>query len=107
MSLPAPASTVLLLLLAVLGRSAPAMDCESLKSLSLPGMTITAAEVVPEGPFKPNASAQQGAPTVHLAAYCRVAAVIAPTSDSHIETEVWMPADAAEWNGKLQSVGNG
>ncbi len=83
------------------------MDCGSLKSLSLPDTTITFAEVVPEGQFKSNISAQQGPPTVELPAYCRVVAVIAPTADSHIETEVWMPTDAAEWNGKLQSVGNG
>jgi feruloyl esterase len=34
-----------------------------------------------------------------------VAAVLTPSSDSHIEIEVWMPAE--NWNGKFQAVGNG
>jgi feruloyl esterase len=34
-----------------------------------------------------------------------VAAVLTPSSDSHIEMEVWMPAE--NWNGKFQAVGNG
>ena len=38
-------------------------------------------------------------------AFCRVAATLTPTSDSEIKIEVWMPAE--NWNGKLQSVGNG
>jgi feruloyl esterase len=37
---------------------------------------------------------------------CRVKIVLAPTPDSHIEAEIWMPV-AARWNGKLWSTGNG
>jgi feruloyl esterase len=33
-----------------------------------------------------------------------VAIVMKPSSDSHIEAEVWLPA---QWNGKFQAVGNG
>jgi feruloyl esterase len=44
-------------------------------------------------------------PFDHLPAFCRVAATLAPSSDSEVKIEVWMPA--AGWNGKLQSVGNG
>jgi feruloyl esterase len=40
-----------------------------------------------------------------LPAHCRVAAVLKPSADSHIEMEVWMPAE--NWNGKFQAVGNG
>lgn len=40
-----------------------------------------------------------------LPGFCRVAAEIKPTSDSDIKIEVWMPA--SDWNGKLQSTGNG
>jgi feruloyl esterase len=40
-----------------------------------------------------------------LPTHCRVALVLAPTSDSHIEVEVWMPS--SNWNGKFQAVGNG
>jgi len=76
--------------------------CESLKTLSLPNTTITAAE------FRPAAAAQaargRGAGT-QLPAHCRVAAVLAPSSDSHIEMELWMPVE--NWNGKFLAVGNG
>jgi len=41
-----------------------------------------------------------------LPAHCRVSAVLAPSSDSHIEMEVWLPP-AESWNGKFQAVGNG
>src|SRR5207247_9963436 len=40
-----------------------------------------------------------------LPALCRVAAVVAPSTDSHIEMEVWLPIE--NWNGKFQAVGNG
>ena len=63
--------------------------CERLKSLSLPNTTITAAESVAAGPFR---APGQGT-SVMLPAHCRVAAVLAPSSDSHIEIEVWLPAD--------------
>src|SRR5215469_13130922 len=76
--------------------------CERLKSLSLPNTTITAAESVAAGPFRAPGRAE-GA-SVMLPAHCRVAAVLTPSSDSHIEIEVWLPAD---WNGKLEAVGNG
>ena len=76
--------------------------CERLKSLSLPNTTITAAESVAAGPFR--APGQAEGASVMLPAHCRVAAVLAPSSDSHSEMEVWLPAD---WNGKLEAVGNG
>ena len=56
----------------------------------LPNVTITAAESVAAG----------AAP-----AHCRVAAVLTPSSDSHIEMEAWLPESG--WNGKFQAVGNG
>ena len=76
--------------------------CEQLKSLSLPNTTITAAESVAAGPLR--APGQAEGTSVMLPAHCRVAAVLAPSSDSHIEMEVWLPAD---WNGKFEAVGNG
>ena len=45
------------------------------------------------------------APPLILPEHCRVALVMRPSSDSHIETEVWLPA--SNWNGKFQAVGNG
>src|SRR5579863_2604218 len=78
--------------------------CDRLTSLALSGVTITAAVSVPAGPYRTGNSAAQ-AVAVILPAYCRVAAVLAPSSDSHIEMEVWMPASG--WNGKFEAVGNG
>jgi feruloyl esterase len=75
-------------------------SCEALKSLSLPNVTITAAESVSAGPVR----AGRG-PAVTVPAHCRVAAVLQPSSDSHIEMELWMPSE--EWNGKFLAVGNG
>ena len=65
--------------------------CEDLRATSLPRVTITAAEPVKAVPAVP--------------AHCRISAVLTPSSDSHIEIEVWLPADG--WNGKLEVVGNG
>jgi len=76
-------------------------DCEGLARFTLPAATISAAQVVPAGSFTPPA----GAPLNNLPAFCRVAGVIKPTSDSHIQFEVWMPASG--WNGKFQGIGNG
>jgi len=80
---------------------APVRECESLAKLSLPHATITSAARVDGASFAP----PQGQPMTGLPAFCRVAGVLAPTSDSHIELEVWLPA--AGWNGKLQGIGNG
>ena len=70
--------------LAALSSAAAQTPCEKLASLELEHTTITAAEM--------------------KSSYCRVAAVLAPTSDSHIEMEVWLPL---QWNGKFEAVGNG
>src|SRR5437016_3492053 len=67
------------------------ITCEGLKSLSLPTVTVTAAEFATAVAPRP--------------AYCKVAATLAPSSDSHIEMELWMPAE--NWNGKFLAVGNG
>jgi feruloyl esterase len=76
--------------------------CEGLKTLTLQHTTITAAELRPAGAAQPGRG--RGAGT-QLPAHCRVAAVLAPSSDSHIEMELWMPAE--NWNGKFMAVGNG
>ena len=99
--------------------------CEGLKSLALPGATITVAEMVPAGPFTPPPPGAGGppppggpvaagpggrgggpaAPPLLLPAHCRVAAVLKPSPDSEIAMEAWLPAQ--NWNGKFQAVGNG
>ncbi len=80
--------------------------CEDLKGLSLPDTTITSSEMVPAGPYKTPAGAPAfpPPPSLNLPAYCRVAAVLHPSDDSHIEMELWLPE---EWNGNFQAVGNG
>jgi feruloyl esterase len=92
-------------------------SCENLKSISLPDTTITAAELVPAGPYTPPApgggappqAGRGGVPPasqpVMLPAHCRVAALLKPSPDSAIEMEAWLPAE--NWNGKFQAVGNG
>ena len=77
--------------------------CEHLKSMQLPSTTITASDLVEGGAF--NSANARGFDYKTLPAFCRVQGVIAPSSDSHIEFEVWMPAST--WNGKYQRVGNG
>jgi feruloyl esterase len=75
-------------------------SCEALKSLSIPTVMITTAESVAAGPVRSGRG-----PAVAVPAHCRVAAVLQPSSDSHIEMELWMPLE--EWNGKFLAVGNG
>jgi feruloyl esterase len=87
-----------MLLLATMAEQSP---CEALKSLSIPNTTITASEYVPAGTQR-NA---RGGRTAPLPAHCRVAAVLQPSPDSHIEMELWMPSE--NWNGKFLAVGNG
>ena len=79
------------------------VPCESLKSLSLPNATITAAETLPAGAFQ--APGTPPPPVAMLPARCRVAAVLTPSADSQIELELWLPAE--NWNGKFEAVGNG
>ena len=84
--------------------AAAAQPCESLTSLKLPDTTITAAAVVPEGPFAPPGpsvpGARAGAP-LPVPSFCRVQLTVAP----QIHVEVWLPATG--WNGKFEGVGGG
>ena len=104
--------------------------CESLTDLKFDNAAITAATMVPEGPAPARgggrgpAGAPAGAPAAPqgaaapqraagappqpqmIPAHCRVQMVLKPTSDSHIEMEMWLPP-ADKWNGKFMGVGNG
>lgn len=91
-------------------RSVQAATCSDLsRTLQLPNVTITVAEEVAAGQFKPPGPAGMGgAPTgsyASLPAFCRVAATARPTADSDIRFEVWMPLTG--WNGKYVGGGNG
>lgn len=91
-------------LLCALAAPAHAASCESLASLSLQAAKITSAELVSAGAFAPPGGGQAG-PYKSLPEFCRVAATLAPSSDSDIKVEVWLPASG--WNQKFQAVGNG
>jgi feruloyl esterase len=101
--------SIALLCVALHSRSAHAADCGKLADQHLPNTTITLAESVAAGSFKPPGEARgpgvPAAPFEKLPAFCRVAGTIKPTPDSDIRFEVWLPA--AEWNGKFVGVGNG
>jgi len=87
---------------------APGASCETLKDLRLPQTTITQAILVVAGGFTPPAGPPVSpmiVPYSALPAFCRVTGSIRPSTDSNIQFEVWMPS--AEWNGKLQGIGNG
>ncbi len=107
-------SSTILMLAAML---TDASQCESMARLALTHTTVTSARWMEAGPMMTAPPAGEGAATAPAAgaaqgpaappllpAHCRVAIVMRPSSDSHIEAEVWLPV---EWNGKLQAVGNG
>ncbi len=79
-----------------------AASCADLANLTLPGVTIESANEVLGGELAP-AEAQQ---PLHVRELCRVIGAAAPTSDSDIKFEVWIPT-AEGWNHKLLGTGNG
>jgi feruloyl esterase len=85
------ASVVGFLLAAPTMAAAPA-PCGELRSMSVSNASIVSAELV--------------AAAGTLPAHCRVAAVLAPSTDSHIEMQLWLPLPET-WNGKFEAVGNG
>ncbi len=87
--------------------AAAQQPCESLKSIKIPNVTITAATAGTPGYELPAQSGAMGnVPARKIQApFCRIEAYSAPTSDSHIGIEVWLPA-AANWNGKFLAAGN-
>ncbi len=92
---------MLTLILPVSALAGHAADCASLGGTKLPNTTLTTAQAVPAGRFTP----PSGRPLDKLPAFCRLAGVIRPSTDSEIRFEVWLPA--SDWNGKFLSVGNG
>ncbi|HEY9430197.1 MAG TPA: tannase/feruloyl esterase family alpha/beta hydrolase [Blastocatellia bacterium] len=90
-------------LIALAFGSVSAATCEGMAELKLPNTTITAAQPVAAGAFTPPTGS--AAPYKELPAFCRVAGVIKPVSDSEIKFEVWLPG--ANWNGKFHGIGNG
>jgi feruloyl esterase len=86
-------------------QTASAVSCQSLAKLTLPDTTITMAQPVAAGEFKPPASfhALPGQVFPPTPAFCCVTATVKPTSDSNIRIEVWLPLSG--WNGNFLGVG--
>jgi hypothetical protein len=90
--------------------AAPALaaTCESLRDVKLSGGRVQSAQTVAVGAFTPPQPGLPGAPFINykaLPAFCRVRGVLEPSSDSHIEFEVWLPISG--WNGRYEGLGNG
>src|SRR5262245_64399444 len=86
-------------------KATSAATCENIKSVRLEHTMITSAAVVPAGTFvPPQAEAGPIPPTAFasLPEFCRVAGFIAPTTDSHIGFEVWLPTRG--WDGRYMGV---
>src|SRR5262249_12289862 len=102
-------SGILLQTAAVQTKAVTARSCESLGALKPPNTTITSAAEVAAGAFTPPSTGRRDRRSASifsmLPAFCRVAATLAPSSDSDIKVEFWLPS--AGWNGKFQAVGNG
>ena len=81
------------------------ITCEALGNVTLTNASITSATSVAAGSYKPPASPGLPTTTKALPAFCRVAGIARPTSDSEIHFEVWLPA--SDWNGKIEQVGSG
>jgi hypothetical protein len=98
-----------LLSLSLLAAPLAAATCDSLASLKLPDTTITSAKTVAAGaltlPPGVQVSQSSAAAFKKLPDFCRVEGVLQPSSDSHIEFEVWLPAFG--WNGRIHGEGNG
>ena len=72
-------------------------NCEGLQGLQLPDTTISLAKSYAKG----DAITTTSKAPVDL---CRVAGMIAPSSDSNINFEVWMPS--SNWTGRYVQTGN-
>jgi len=79
--------------------------CEKLTALSLAHTTITSAKFIAAGRYTSQGPGGRQQTGPMLPDHCRVVAEAAPSSDSHIEIEIWLPAQG--WNGKFLAVGNG
>ena len=89
----------------------PVDACSALASVVLPNTRIDGAKHIAAGGFE--LPAGPGAPPgvaetafTGLPGFCQISATLAPSVDSDIKIEVWLPLEK-DWNGKLAAVGNG
>ncbi|HYR36707.1 MAG TPA: tannase/feruloyl esterase family alpha/beta hydrolase [Burkholderiales bacterium] len=76
-----------------------ALSCAELTSVTPEASTITAAALLPA-----NTTVNGVTPSVP---FCRVQGTARPTGDSEIKFEVWLPATAAAWTGRMKVNGTG
>ena len=87
-----------------------ATACGDLAKLTLLQATVHSAETIGAGEFSPPSDPGQEAPLrpeqrqqlKELGSFCRVRATLAPSGDSSIKIEVWLPISG--WNGNFQGV---
>lgn len=82
--------------------------CTALRAVSVAHTTLSEVETIAAGAYEPPVPDRRVAPTTtfaQLPAFCRVAGTLAPTLDSKIGFELWLPA--SNWNGRFLQVGNG
>ena len=77
-------------------------DAASCKALA--GKTVADGITVTSADYQANGFSIEK--TKVSAPFCRIVGVAAPSSDSHIGFEVWLPP-ASKWNGKYQQEGSG
>lgn len=100
----ATATAVFAVAVAFVTSPANADVCSNLAStFQRPNTTITTAQTVPAGTFVTPTVPPQS--ITNLPQFCRVAGFTTPTSDSHIQFEVWMPE--SNWNLKYLQAGCG
>ena len=92
----------IVLIAALRAQTDRAAACAGLATQQLPNATITTAQAITTGSFTPPGSTNT---MTNLPPFCRVAGTIAPTSESQILFEVWLPLE--NWNGKFAGIGNG
>ncbi|HEY7447771.1 MAG TPA: tannase/feruloyl esterase family alpha/beta hydrolase, partial [Vicinamibacterales bacterium] len=96
--------------LALVATTLASTPCQNLQAIALPQATVISAQVIASGIFvPPGGGGRQGGAPAQAAApipeHCRVTMVLKPSSDSHINVELWMPTQ--NWNRKFLAVGNG
>jgi len=81
--------------------------CKALGSFRIAGGTLSSVQPFEAGQYRPPVPDPPYAPRIEysqLPPFCRVVGSLAPTRESQIGFELWLPAD---WNGRLLQVGNG
>ncbi len=82
--------------------------CASLAHTTFPNAKVEMVKAVKAGAFTPpNLKAGEQVPPSYkkVPAFCRITATLAPTADSEIHAEVWLPE--AHWNRRFKGQGNG